>query len=305
MKPRVIAILLLMSAQLFSTDASSLTEKSKSEGLYLGQTPPHLVPQLFAPNIVSVEGRYEMGVSFTPDLKEVYFSTQNTNEVASIHYSQILKGKWQPAKRVSFTKGEKAGEMEPFVTQDGKHLYFTAYNQDFTDTKIWLVEREKTGWGEAKKLDSPINNEEVFNSTLASNGALFYTDIFKSKTFYSPRIHGQYPEVFEADIPFGIHGFISPDQSYLIVDNKHQEDSSRKDRDLYVYFKQKDGSWSKPINLGESVNSKVSETVPTVSPDGKYLFFSRFDEPKGISNIYWVSTDVIKTLKAKTESNKL
>lgn len=299
MKLRIVAITLLILMQPFSQTANSQTQKNGSEGPYLGQTPPSFIPQLFAPELVSVKGRYEMGVAFTPDLEEIYFSTQKAGGVASIYTSQITQGKWQPIKRVSFTKGEKAGEMEPFVTQDGKHLYFTAYNRDFTDTKIWVVEREKKGWSEAKKLESPINNEEVFNSTLASNGDLFYTDIFKSQTFYSQRINGQYPEVFQADIPFGIHGFISPDQSYLIVDNKHQEDNSRKDRDLYVYFKQKDGSWSKPINLGESINSKVSETVPTVSPDGKYLFFSRFDEPKGMSNIYWVSTDVIEKLRAK------
>jgi len=202
-------------------------------------------------------------------------------------------------KKVNFTQGEKAGEIEPFVTQDGKHIYFTAYNKDFTDTKIWVVNRENNGWSTAKKLKSPNNNEEVFNSTLASNGDLYFTDIFKSQTFYSPLKNGQYPEIFPADIPFGIHGFISPDQSYLLVDNRNIEEKSRKDRDLYVYFKQKDGSWSKPINLGEGINSKVSETVPTVSPDGKFLFFSRFDEKGGFSNIYWVSTEVIEKLRSK------
>lgn len=299
MKPRTIAIALFILIQSFSKAANSQTEVSELKGLYLGQKPPTLTPLLFAPDIVSIKGRYEMGVSFTPDLQEIYFSTQKKGDVASIYYSQITKGKWRPLKKVNFTKGEKAGEMEPFVTQDGKHLYFTAYSRDFTDTKIWVVDREKSGWSVAKKLDSPINSEEVFNSTLASNGDLFYTDIFKSQTFYSPLINGQYSEVFQASIPFGIHGFISPDQSYLLVDNRYHGDSLRKDKDLYVYFKQEDGSWSRPINLGESINSKVSETVPTVSPDGKYLFFSRFDEPGGTSNIYWVSTDVIEKLRAK------
>jgi len=299
MKLSTVVISLFILIQPLSNVAYGQNELSKLNGKYLGQTPPGLTPQVFAPGLVSLQGRYEMGVSFTPNLEEIYFSSQNKGDVASIHYSQISNGAWQPIKEANFTRGEKAGEMEPFVTQDGKQIYFTAYNKDFTDTKIWVVNRENNSWSTAKKLKSPINNEEVFNSTLASNGDLFYTDIFKSQTFYSPFKNGQYPEILPADIPFGIHGFISPDQSYLLVDNRNKEDNSRKDRDLYVYFKQKDGSWSKPINLGTSINSTVSETVPTVSPDGKYLFFSRFDEKGGFSNIYWVSTEVIEKLRPK------
>ena len=295
MKRSVISLLIIF--QLFASIANSEAQIARLDGLYLGQIPPELTPQLFAPASVSINGRYEMGVSFTPDLKEMYFSAQEIDDVAAIYYSKYMKGKWTSIKQANFTNGEKAGEMEPFVTKDGSKLYFTAYNRDFTDTKIWVVNREKESWSVAEKLNSPINSEEVFNSIVAANGDLYYTDIFNSQTLYSPLKDNKYSQVFRVDIPFGIHAFISPNQDYLIVDSKNKEDSLRKDRDLYVYFKQKDGSWSKPINLGESINSKVSETVPTISPDGKYLFFSRFDEPRGISNIYWVSTKVIENLK--------
>jgi hypothetical protein len=36
-----------------------------------------------------------------------------------------------------------------------------------------------------------------------------------------------------------------------------------------------------------------SETCPSLSPDGRYLFFSRYNEPGGLSNIYWISSAVI------------
>ena len=51
-------------------------KEPKLEGKYLGQTPPSLTPQVFAPGLISIQGRYEMGVSFTPNLEEVYFSYQ-------------------------------------------------------------------------------------------------------------------------------------------------------------------------------------------------------------------------------------
>ena len=42
------------------------------ENAYLGQKPPGLIPELFAPDIIQTEHR-EAEAAFTPDLKEFYF----------------------------------------------------------------------------------------------------------------------------------------------------------------------------------------------------------------------------------------
>ena len=100
------------------------------------------------------------------------------------------------------------------------------------------------------------------------------------------------------DIEFGVHGFIAPGGDYLLVNTQiNKEDENRNDHDLFVIFKEKDNSWSKPINLGPSVNTHHSETVARITPDGKFLFFGRYNEPDKRSNIYWVSTKVITQLK--------
>ena len=70
----------------------------------------------------------------------------------------------------------------------------------------------------------------------------------------------------------------------------------KEEKAIYVYFKNKNG-WSKSINLGNKVNSNFSETCPSITPDGKYLFFSRYDEEGGLSNFYWVSTEIIEKLR--------
>lgn len=38
------------------------------------------------------------------------------------------------------------------------------------------------------------------------------------------------------------------------------------------------------VNLGSAINSKFSEVAPLVSPDGKYLYFTRLDHPKNFSS---------------------
>ncbi|WP_068547716.1 TolB family protein [Thalassotalea crassostreae] len=297
MKFNLIAFSMLFSTLMFTAKSYSGDEFPILQGDYFGQQEPGLTAEIFAKDIVSINGRYEYGISFSPALNEMYFSVQQEGETANIYFSKLKANKWQPIQKANFTKGRKAGEMEPFLSLDGKELYFTAYNPDFTDTKIWVAQRVNNGWGEARKLDSPINEEEVFNAVLAKNGDLFYTDIFKSKTYFAAFKNGKYPQVEEVGIEFGVHGFISPSQDYLLVDARNQEDKNRKDKDIYVYFKNQDGTWSKPINLGEAVNSKFGETVPSVTPDGKYLFFSRYNEEGGLSNLYWVSTQVIEDLR--------
>ena len=45
------------------------------EGPYLGQTPPGTMPEKFAPGIISFDGRYEGGATFSPDGSKVLYTT--------------------------------------------------------------------------------------------------------------------------------------------------------------------------------------------------------------------------------------
>jgi Tol biopolymer transport system component len=264
------------------------------QGPYLGQKTPGLIAEIFAPGMVSIDGRYEYGISFSPDLDEIYFSANKNNEPADIYFSKIEGKKWRPIQKVKFTN--KDGEMEPFITADGTRMYFTGYSADYTDNKIWYVDRLDNGWSNAAKLDSPINGDDVMYLTQAKNGDVFYDNITKRKMYTSSSKNGGFPEVQEVEAAIGSHAFISPSQDYLLVQAQNKEDKER-GSDIYVYFKQEDGTWTKPINLGNTVNSNYGEAVPSVTPDGKYLFFSRYNEEGELSNLYWVSTDIINKLK--------
>lgn len=289
--------MLLIFGLVFSQEQKKLNYQIEKQ-LYFGQKPPGITPEIFAPGIVSVNGRYEYGVSFSPQLNEIYFSVQKEGEGTGIYFSKLENKKWTSPKKANFTKGKKSAEMEAFVNQDGKKIYFTAY--DSMDVKIWFVDRLENSWGEAKMLDSPINDDIVFYSNAAANGDLFYTNISKRKMYYAPNKNGKFPEIFEVGNEYGGHGFISPKQDFMLLDARKDNDKT-KDRDIHVCFKKKDKTWTKPINLGPEVNSSVNETCPSISPDGKYLFFSRYNEEGGLSNIYWVSAKVIDKVKPKTE----
>ena len=264
---------------------------------YFGQKPPRLIPVIFAPDIISLNGRSEKGISFSPDLDEIYFSANKKDESTGIYYSKLEGKKWASIKKANFTKGEKDTEMYPFVSFSGNKIYFSAHNPDFTDNKIWYVKRLENSWSNAIKLNSPINDDEVFYLNQAKNGDLFYTNISNTKMNYAPEKNGNFSEVQEVEIDYGHHGFISPSQDYLLVQDQNKENEKRKDADIYVCFKEKDGTWTKPISLGNAVNSNFNERIPSITPDGKYLFFSRHNEEGGLSNIYWVSTEIIDKVR--------
>ena len=290
---------LLVLGLLLVACQSPKPKPSDSTGLqpYFGQTPPGREAERFAPNVVSVQGRYEYGVSFTPDLSEIYFSGNGEDGIQSVYVSKWTDSLWTAPKITSLTQGRKKNEFEAFVSPNGQQLVFAAYDSIFSDERIWMLKKGPSGWGSARLLDSPVNDALVFYPTLADNGDLFYTNISELKLYWAPLRKGGYPEALVLEIPQGLHGFIAPDQSFLLFDAPKAEG---KDRDIHVCFKATDGSWSEPVNLGPSVNSDFTETCPSVSPDGKYLFFSRYNEVNGMSDIYWVDAACIVEAKRRS-----
>jgi hypothetical protein len=87
-----------------------------------------------------------------------------------------------------------------------------------------------------------------------------------------------------------VHPFIAPDESYLIFDGRDRPDGFG-GWDLYISFRNNDGSWTEAKNMGEEINSSSNELCASVSPDGKYLFYesSRHDD---VMNIYWVNAKI-------------
>jgi hypothetical protein len=65
---------------------------------------------------------------------------------------------------------------------------------------------------------------------------------------------------------------------------------------LYICFRLADGSWSQ-AHKSAILNTEDSDWCPAVSPDGKYLFFTRKRTGKG--DIYWVDAKIIEELRPK------
>lgn len=281
-------------------------------GDYLGQNPPGDTPVVFAPGIVSDKYQQHGAPSFSPDGKEVFWQTNQE--------LKNDKGEWLTSSMIIHRVGDRWTTPEvspyssmPFFSTDGKRIYFTD-----SVNGISFVEKQGNLWGEPKKLGLVTRFPELKNAffpSLTSNGTIYfmgYADgLWNNLGIYRAElINGEYskPELLPSSInaPGGMRNwapFIAPDESYLIFCSTRG--LSKYDQgDLFVSFRKTDGSWMDPINMGEPINTSQMERFSSLSPDGKYLFFTRDVLPDYYEDVFWVSAKIIDRLKEKNYLKK-
>jgi len=263
-------------------------------GPYIGQAVPGLTAELFAPGVVSVTGRYEFAISFAPSGAHAMFTVQTADENVMVLQTRLQDGHWTEMEPVSLASGARKDEMEAFFSPDGHTVYFAPYDEGL-DVRIWQVTVNGDDWTNPHMLTGTIADAPAFYPTMASDGSLYYTNIAERRPYVASQNEDGSWDAKPVDVEFGGHAFIAPDQSFLLLDAR-AEDSLGKG-DIYVAFPTAEGDWSKPINLGPGINSEFSESCPSLSADGKYLFFSRYDEDGGIAQIYWADAKVISNAR--------
>jgi hypothetical protein len=70
--------------------------------------------------------------------------------------------------------------------------------------------------------------------------------------------------------------------------------------DLYISFRNSDGSWTAPKNLGGEINTEHVEAFASLSPDEKYLFF--VSDREGNVDMYWVAARCLEELRQKART---
>ncbi|MEM6747275.1 MAG: hypothetical protein AAF608_07640 [Pseudomonadota bacterium] len=275
----------LPAALLSSCSTFSGATQADLASPYLGQTPPGSLPVSFAPGLVSSE-LFEYGAAFSPDRKEFYFIREveldGPQEFVVFRY---VDGQWE-----EHVLSERVGQ--PFIAPDGQTLHLGRRYQ----------ERMDDGWSEIKSLGPAFQELRIMRLTASSQGTYVFDEAGTDGDGiirFSELIDGerQDPEALSAVINTGTwnaHPFIAPDESYILWDGRRHTGFG--DSDIYVSFREGDGSWGEAINLGDQVNTRAWEASATVTPDGKYLFFHR-EVSDGNIDIMWVDAKVIWDLR--------
>jgi outer membrane protein OmpA-like peptidoglycan-associated protein len=187
----------------------------------------------------------------------------------------------------------KYDEQSPFISPDGKVLYWTVANhpensggvKDLGD--IWYSVWTGDQWSQ------PIHGDALINNTGYNAVAGFSHD--GSRMF----IIGQYGPEGSAktqgismsvkstsgwkapeniNIPYFMdrtgttHGYLSTTVEAFVF-SADSPYASNGGEDIFVSILDQ-GKWSEPRNLGPTINTKFQDMSPSLSADGKYLYFS-------------------------------
>ncbi|MCP4898192.1 MAG: MBL fold metallo-hydrolase, partial [bacterium] len=260
------------------------------DGPYFGQEPPGLVPEIFAPGIVSSAEGFEFSISFTPDGREVYFTRRLEPDGGNtLMVSRWRENGWTAPEPAPFAQGFQANE--PHVSPDGSKIFFGSRPPEGEPPGpgIWVADREDDGWGEPRfhkggMFVSTTRNGDLYAFSMSIDG--------RRGIVRHPRDGEGYglPVLLGGGVnepKGGVHGWIDPDERFIVFDSYGRLDAQGGEGDLFVAFRAPDGGFGEAINLGDDVNTPATNFCPALSPDGKYLFYATYRD------IYWVSADVM------------
>lgn len=265
----------------------SLPKIQRLKGEYFGMKAPGNIPELFAPGIISREGSSEYACTFSPDVKEFYFTKGST--IQKIMVSRLESDGWTFPKAVNFSKGYSA--HEPHITFDNQRIFWGWFRPLPEGEKarmqnygIYMSERIANGWSDAKYVGQGmfVSSSRDGRMYLTGNGLVEIT-IVNGRFASDKPLKGM--DNIKTQFGGGAHPCIAPDGSYIVFDVNGGSY-------LFVSFRKENGTWGDAIDLtNHGFDPKAG--IASISPDGKYLFFSL----KG--DIYWVSTKLIEELRPK------
>jgi hypothetical protein len=260
-----------------------------AEGPYLGQTPPGPVAQVFAPGLIcdTRPHRWECHGHFSADgntfcyrkLGFVYI-TENTNQG------------WTTPQRVQNVPYKA---WSACLSPDANSIYFS---RRYDRPRRWILYRcmrTSQGWSSPKELGQPFNPLGAAFSVTADNSICFLTE--RGCFWIAPFVGDAWIQAIKLPIEKGnlkgCHPGIAPDASFLVFYSIRPGALDGTETNLYLTLRGADGTWTRPRNMGPGINTGYYEFGARISPDKKYMFFTRstgwgLNSYSNTSDIYWV-----------------
>jgi hypothetical protein len=268
---------ILWLAAFLAVGTVGLCAEPFAEGPYLGQTPPGSTAQVFAPGLICQAGTSESDGTFSADGKVFCY-----RRGSAVYLTENTDQGWSTPAPVTGLTGEST---RPTISPDGKTLYF------YSDGRFMRADRTPQGWTTQQPLGAPITSStwEGGFSLAADNS--FYICSWRSggrggcDIWCAPYIEDTWSQAYNIKSMNTSYNEctpgIAPDESFIVFfSNQHGGPGGKV---LHLSLQLPDGSWSSPRRLDENFNSASPGGGAHISPDKKYLFFTRSDD------IYWVA----------------
>ena len=201
---------------------------------------------------------------------------------------------------------KEGGEYSPIITADNKYLFFCGKNRpnNIGGEDIFVSEWINNAWDIPvilKELSSKMTNEAVISVSTDGTNMLYFKEgvIYSStKGYYGWEI-GQNVSDEINNAKWSADAMITSDGNAIIFASVRDDGYNLFTRqnatlglyhgavhhqsDIYVSLKT-DKGWSRPINLGPTINTKYVDRSPFLHHDMKTLYFSS-DGHGGLGNL--------------------
>jgi len=195
------------------------------------------------------------------------------------------------AENLGAKVNSKCSELLPLISPDGNTLYFVRdvdCGQNIGGQDVWYSQysKETKEWTQAANIGIPINekgNDALYSITPDGNTALVSGKRLANgtrKLGYSAAQRGlngwMRPVGIEVVNYYNDNDYVEAclAQNGKAILTTIENDDSYGERDIYVTFPQPDGTWTKPLNLGNVVNTAADETSPFLASDNVTLYYS-------------------------------
>lgn len=212
----------------------------------------------------------------------------------------IVEGAFLKAQKSIVNELKGASSRYPVMSPNGQNLYYVITDPTTSDDAWEAQALTDSTWSQGKRLGTPINNTAPNNVVSVSQDG---NDLL---------LWGRYKEDGSTDgggfstsrrtatgwsVPAAIitppyqnragsrEECLTADRSVMLL-TRDIEGSTKGMKDLYVSFRQADGSYGPLQNLGANVNSPLNEGSPFLAADGKTLYYSTSDVSYGSDDIY-------------------
>jgi WD40-like Beta Propeller Repeat len=298
----------------FAITVSFMACKPKAVEMdYFGQKPPGLTAELFTPEILGTPANEHSAIAFAPDGSVVLWAVMDSQYRGRLFEMKYKNESWSKPSSPAFAD-TTSDDYCPSFSPDGKTLFFSSrrkapagYPQG-NGNRIWSVAKTPDGWGIPEPIDSTVSKSQEFGHSVTKSGTLYFasTPGGPNLSIYRAEFaNGSFtksillPAIINSD-GYEDGPYIAPDESYLIFESSR--DAADGSLDLFIVFKNTDGQWGTPINMGPKINTASYERFARVSPDGKFLFFAS-DRSKGPGRVgydmFWIDVRVIDELRRK------